>query len=465
MNKEQALRELWRRGELDWKLEPQQLELVNGIRREGVEIVYGDFTRRGGKTYGVATYCESEARKRKIKIRYATAFQTDLIEFIKPTFDAIEADCPDELKSEYLETKKVYKFKGTGSEIKLVGLDKNPNGLRGNGIRIIVIDEAGFIANLKYLYESVIIPATTRRKGQMHEAIKIIIVSTPAEDATEHYSYELKTLAQTSPNGFHIVKTIDDIESIDDEEKERILAKAGGRHSAQARREFFCEWIVDKERAVCSTFDETKHVADIEEPQYSSWVFAGDTGGVQDKTAAYLVTWSHKHRKVVFWDERTFDHHTPSTEVRAAFKQMLLDPHKAQTNQPVYRNTRNFLDASGQLLIDYAQDGFDAALPPKDEFHAGLTMLRNAFYNDEVLIHPRCKLLIATLRSGLLNKQRTDYQRTQNLGHCDAVAAAIYALRVVDKLTNTEPGPSKRDTFSLTRKTPNPLTKLGYTPG
>lgn len=455
------LREAWERGYLDWKLEPQQLELVQGIRREGVENIYGDFTRRGGKTFGVGTYCDSEARKGKIEIRYATAFQSDLIEFIKPTFDLIEQDCPDDLKAEYLESKKVYKFPN-GSEIKLVGLDKNPNGLRGNGIRIIVIDEAGFISNLKYLYESVIIPATTRRKGQMHEAIKIIIVSTPAEDATEHFSYELKTLAMHSPNGFHLVKTLDDIESIDDEEKERVLAKAGGRYSAQARREYFCEWIVDKERAVCATFDETKHVAEIDEPQYSAWCFAGDTGGVQDKTAAYLVTWSHKHRKVVFWDEVTHDHHTPSTEILASFKTMLLDPHKPQTI-PTYRNTRNFLDASGQLLIDYAQAGFDAALPPKDEFHAGLTMIRNAFYNDEILIHPRCKLLIASLRSGLLNKQRTDYQRTINLGHCDAVAAAIYALRVVDRLTNTEPGPSKHDTFALQRKKPHPLTKLGYT--
>ena len=60
------------------------------------------------------------------------------------------------------------------SIIKLVGLDKNPNGLRGNTLDLIIIDECGFVGNLDYVYKSVIIPATTHRP----EA-KIILISTP----------------------------------------------------------------------------------------------------------------------------------------------------------------------------------------------------------------------------------------------------------------------------------------------
>jgi hypothetical protein len=61
-----------------------------------------------------------------------------------------------------------------GSRIKLVGLDKNPNGLRGNTLDLIVIDECGFVTNLDYIYKSVIIPATLHRPN-----CKIIMISTP----------------------------------------------------------------------------------------------------------------------------------------------------------------------------------------------------------------------------------------------------------------------------------------------
>lgn len=445
------LREAWKRGVLDWKLDKHQLELVQGMRTEGVELIYADFTRRGGKTYGAGVFCDSEARKQKISIRYATAFQSDLIQFIKPTFDLIEQDCPDDLRAEYLESAKVYKFPN-GSEIKLVGLDKNPNGLRGNGIRIIVIDEAGFVANLKYIYEAVIVPATLRRKSQLKQPIKIIIITTPPRDATVHYAYQLKLKAQLEPNGFYMCKTIDEVDSIPDAEKERMFKEVGGKHSVTAQREFYCKWIVDEELAVCPTFDENKHVAMVFEPEYCNWSFVADTGGVRDKTVAYLVTWSHIHQKVVFWDEIAFEPKTSTSIILEGFKE-LIGPKEV---------IGRFADAPPQLLVDYSVAGFAAGLPPKDEFHAGLTMLRNAFYNDEVLIHPRCKLLIETLRSGLLNNQRTDYQRTDLLGHCDAAAAAIYGLRVVDRVTNTTPRPTKKETFAWTRQTKHPLSQLGY---
>ena len=124
---EKVIAELWKRGELDWRLEPQQRELLNGIRLPHVEIVYGDFTRRGGKTDACATFVISEALKSKTKIRYAAAFQSDLSEFIKPAFDTVLESCPEALKPVFLDSKKAYRF-ANGSEIKLIGLDKNPNG-------------------------------------------------------------------------------------------------------------------------------------------------------------------------------------------------------------------------------------------------------------------------------------------------------------------------------------------------
>ncbi len=51
-----------------------------------------------------------------------------------------------------------------------------------------------------------------------------------------------------------------------------------------------------------------------------------------------------------------------------------------------------------------------------------------------ILVHERCKFLRLTLRSGTFNSNRTDFIRTSALGHCDAAAALMYALRLQNKL-------------------------------
>ena len=444
---QQALRELWTRGDLDYRLEPQQLELIQGMRDPNVELVYADFTRRGGKTDCAGTYCISEAIKSKQDIRYATAYQTDLVEFIRPAFDTILQECPEDLKPEYLDGKRVYQFKNK-SRIKLVGLDLKPNGVRGNGVTIIVIDEAAFVANLEYIYRNVIMPATARRKKQMNRKIKFIIISSPPPNAEEHFTFQLRTKAQTEPNGFYLCKTLDEIDSIPPEEKERLLREAGGRDSVTAQREYFCRWIVDSEQAICAQFDKTKHVQAFEIPKYINPVFAGDSGGVQDKTVGYIGTYCHERKKVLVYKESAHNPNTTSAVIIQSFKDLVAN---TKMNQ--------WLDAPGQIRIDYATAGFATALPPKDDFHAGLQMLRTAFYNDEVLIHPDCTLLIKTLSGGLLNKAKTDYQRTKELGHADAAAALIYLLRVIDKQSDPRPKPSFR-THHIPQTPPNGFAKI-----
>jgi len=110
------------------------------------------------------------------------------------------------------------------------------------------------------------------------------------------------------------------------------------------------------------------------------------------------------------------------------------------------------MDAPGQLLIDYSSLGLPAALPQKDDFGAGLLLLNNSFYNNTTVISPKCALLIRTLEGGLLNKQRSDYERSESLGHCDAVAAAIYALRCVDRVTDLRPRPKREQIFFIEKE-------------
>ena len=415
---EKVVRRLWERGELSWKLRPEQRLLKAELEHGHIQLGVFNISRRFGKTYTLVAYCLEQAMRTKQKIRYGTAFLTDLEEFVLPAFYLILEDCPDRLRPKYHATRKAWIFPN-GSEIKLVGIDRHPNSLRGNAINIIVIDEAGFVQNLKHIYTSVIIPATAKQKN-----IKVVFISTPPE-SPDHYYVELIQKAQTQANGYYACLTIDDISDMPPEERHRLLEEVGGEFSTTAQREFFCRIIVDETRAVAPEFDaaaEAEIVKPIALPQfYMTWI-AGDLGGVQDKTVAHLCAYDFERGKVLFLAESAHSNQTPTSKIITGFRAL-----EALAKVPP---TRRHLDGPGQLLTDLRVDfKYLASLPDKEDFDAGLNMLRVAILKRKLEIDPSCKLLIMTLKMGMLNKQRTDYLRTEALGHCDAVASAIYAYR------------------------------------
>lgn len=442
-----VIRELWKRGELTYKLLPEQILFKEGIEKATHPLVVGNISRRFGKSFTLVTYAIEQAIKRRgAHIRYAAAFREDLETYILPAFEQILADCPEDMRPFYMASKKVFKF-SNGSTIRLVGLDKNPNSLRGNALSIIIVDEAGFVANLKYIYNSVILPATMFQSN-----VRIVFISTPPPSPA-HFFVNLIQMAKLK--GYYLELTIDHISRLTPEQKEEHLNEVGGRDSDTAQREYYCRIISDPIRAVCPTFKEDVHVKEVPEPTYCNWAFSADIGGIKDYAVAYLVAYSHELKKVVFWDEVWFPNRTPSQEIIQGFKKLEGD-----------KKTTRWLDAHGQTQVDFAYAGFSASLPPKDDFQAGLTLIRAAFHNDQIIIHPRCKLLILTLTTGLLNRNGTDYERTDELGHCDALAAAIYGLRVVDKITNYSPNVINQDKWNPYSKKDAPgmseLKKLSW---
>jgi len=435
ITKSEAQTMLWNEGILSWKLRPEQKAFKKEIEKEHVQLVVGNISRRLGKTYSLVLYAIEQALISPQKIRYGAAFLTDLEEFLIPTFEIILADCPESIRPEYLKSRKIYRFPN-GSEVKLVGLDKNPNGLRGNALNIIIIDEAGFVSNLKYLYQSVIIPATAKQDN-----IKIIIISTPPE-SPEHYFVELIQKAQTEENGYYLHLTIDDISDLDPKERQRLLNEVGGEHSSTARREFFCEIIIDAERAIAPAFDAKIHVAEFDEPNIK-WMLFGDAGGVRDITAWLQVGWSHTLQKNLIRDELWFKPHTATSEI--------VEEVKAKWDTDKLPMT---LDCAGQLQIDYSSLGLQVMLPKKDGFSETLLLINNSFYNNQTLIHPDCKLLVQTLAGCLTNRNRTDFERSPILGHADAAMSYAYSLRGIDRATDFRPKPKRSEVFTIEYRDP-----------
>jgi hypothetical protein len=429
LTREQATELLWERGDIDWKLRPEQRKLKTALESGACQLAVFNISRRLGKTFTLVTYAIEQAIRTRQKVRYGCAFLSDLEEFVLPAFALILEDCPERVRPKYIRSRKTWEFPN-GSEIKLIGIDKNPEGLRGNAINVIIIDEAAFVSNLRHVYTSVIIPATAKQTN-----IKLIFISTPPE-SPEHFFVELINKAQLQANGYYATLTIDDISDLTPVERKRLLDEVGGEDSPVAQREFFCKIIIDATRALCPSFKAEDHVRPVTTEHVKWWLF-GDTGGVRDKTVFLEVGYDQVTQLVLFRSELAFDRNTATPVIIAAVKAKWPG------------NTNIVLDAPGQLRVDYSSAGLPTTPPQKDDFAAGLLLLLAAFHNGRAVIDPSCALLIRTLGGGMLNKQRTDYERSEALGHGDAAAAAIYSLRGVDRVTDLRPKPKREDIFFI----------------
>ena len=104
---------------------------------------------------------------------------------------------------------------------------------------------------------------------------------------------------------------------------------------------------------------------------------------------------------------------------------------------------QRFADAPGQLLIDWAtKHNYQTTLPHKDDWEAGLNAIRLLFRQNKIVISKACPFLATTLHSATFNKNKTDFERTEVLGHMDALAALVYANRMMDRTTNPVPSPT-----------------------
>ena len=138
------------------------------------QLFVANCSRQLGKSFwSVCKAIEQAIKKPNSQVRYGAAFHSDLTEFIIPAFEKVLEDAPPQVRGKYKSQGSAYVFPN-GSRIKLVGLDRNPDGLRGNTLDLIVLDECGFVDGLDYVYKSVILPATTHRPDA-----RVIMASTP----------------------------------------------------------------------------------------------------------------------------------------------------------------------------------------------------------------------------------------------------------------------------------------------
>jgi hypothetical protein len=434
---DQVIRERWLRGRLDYKLHAGQVDLKNAfLAKSKGKIFVNECGRQFGKTYfWVLVACATAIQTPKARIKFGTAFLTDLVEFIIPAFDAVTSDCPEDLAPIYKSARSKYIFPN-GSEIKLVGLDKKPNGMRGNVIDLIIIDEAGFTDKLEYLYKSVIVPATTHRPNCR------IVMSSSTPKVLDHPFFSFVQKAEFE--GAYILKTVHDNPMVSEATKKELCYEMGGEDSEEWRTEYLCERIRDKNLTIIPEWQDS-FVKDVPRDERYGFYhkYEGMDLGVKDNTACIFGYYDFLKASLIIEDELVVNGPELTTE--------LLQNKIKNTEKLLWAGEVPYLrisDNNNPLLLQDLSHLHRLHFVPTDKgsLEEMVNTVRMMIKEGRVIVHPRCKQLIGSLKYGVWDKNRAKFAQSKVYGHFDALAALIYLVRNLNTQTNPIPRTFNVDT-------------------
>lgn len=442
VSKQQAINELWRRGNLRWKLHAVQKEMYDlfyGAKPNSVSVWL--LARQSGKSFLITVLAAEYALKHKnaiIKVVTDTKLHASTI--LEPLFRDVFADCPVDLKPDWNSQKFSWTFPN-GSQIQLAGSDgKHYERLRGQKSHLILIDEAGFCSDLDDMINSVLIPTTTHTGG------KLILATTPPTDPNHPF---LDFMEKAKHNNQFVMKTLDDNPLLTDEIKRNIEEQMGGRGSERFRREYLCEIFRDNTTTVIPEFTkelQSEIVREWPKPPFLDSYVSMDLG-FKDLTVVLFGYYDYRNAKVIIEDEIVVDFQKSGMNLEQLTQLVLKKEEELYTNiytneivRPILRvSDINYIVTNEMLKYSNQQLIFQPA--KKDDNEAAINNLKVMISGRKIIINPKCKTLIQHLENAKWkpNSQKTLFARSPDNGHYDALDALKYMVRHIRYEQNPYP--------------------------
>lgn len=417
------IRELWMRGDLQYLMRPKQLEYFKFINSTNEYINVCHWSRGNGKSWvfiliglmrcikypgsRVVYFCKSIKSAREIFV---------------PTFKLLSADSPRDLFT-WSEHRHRIDF-SNGSEFIVQGAEDDVDKHRGSYADIIVCDESGFWPNLRYAVDDIFMELVRRRGGRI-----FITTTTPKTPGHDFYHYKQIAIAQNT----YDTKNTWDNDNITTEEREKAVKAMGGWDSVTVRRELLNHDVVDSNYAVLPDFDETKHVVDNYERPRFFYLYISMDLGLKDHTHILWAIYDFWRAKIVIEHEYMCFNKT-TAEIAAEIKRI------NETYYPGVTPHRAVSDNEAQQLYDLSHTyGLHFEPANKYDKEASINETRKMFSDDRILIHKRCHNVIHQYKVGVWNNRRSDYERLPGAGHLDGFDATRYLVRAIDY--NRDPTP------------------------
>lgn len=447
---------LWKSGRLSYLLHSGQREIHEHYRaweKSGYELrkreeklpgrfprVYvADCSRRWGKDFwGITQRIEDAIRRPNSVLTYATAFKSDISSIVLPLFEQITQDCPTSLRpvfrTSYQGTEAGFYFPNK-SVIKLVGIDKNVDGLRGRFSDGVTISEAGFV---DYLRDAVITVLMPQLQGRLQATI--ILNSTPPK--IPGTAYDDLFCPDAQERGAYFMRTIMDNPRLSQAERDEFIEAAGGLESEDCQREYFVKRIRSETRVVLPEFNPDIHVKASPTPEFALGFTVVDAG-IKDMTAVLCGWYDFERAKLVVrkdWakagantDEVLGALRVTEAQAFGALKFWGGSTFKAN---PFMR----YSDTDLRLITDLNQlHGLKIGTVEKSDAEAALQALRTGLRREKIEVHPEATVTISHCTNAVWDKSRSSYERSEQFGHFDAVDCLKYMHRMCNRTMNPFP--------------------------
>jgi hypothetical protein len=455
-----ARHELWRRGNLSWKLSESQqpiYSLFEKIRKSRHKKGFVRTSRRFGKTHSFLTFASERCIVEPgILIPYVAPTIKHLKTVVIPIMGSLAADCPKQLRPRFNSQDGTFTFAGSAKI--LLGAAENNHAEKFRGIRAkyALLDEIGVISDLRYLVNDIMLPTLMYDDGFM-------VGSGTPPSSPDHYYTEM--LMECEANGLAVHKTIWENDRITIKEilefadasgcvvdwerfsQENSPARrrdvAWGKalileKSTTFRREFEAEIVIDENWAVLPEFTDSRAERIVKEwklPEfYFPYVFI-DTGFI-DFTGVIFGYWDFLNAKAVVQDELLVDFRRQEMNAKK-FSELVLAKERELWGE--VKTYLRFADGDLIVLNELGEHGLIVQQVTKDEIEAQVNTVRVDITQDKLVIQPRCVNTIAQCRYAVWNRQRRAFARTENHGHYDLLAALIYFLRHINRSANPWP--------------------------
>lgn len=438
-DRQRAIRLAWETGRLRYKFKPIQIRMAEdwerGKQRSRKHVLH--ISRRVGKsTFLFMLAVESCLQKAGARVGFVAPVERRLEDYISVIATKVFLDCPEDLKPDFAVHKNIYMFKN-GSQIVFAGSNNQSyNSLRGMDFDKFFVDEAAFVDNLTELVDEVAMPTLLHTKGHL--------VLSSTSPITPDHPFKRYCEATASLDSYSRY-TIDDDETLEKAEVELLIAEMGGRESSRCRRELFCEFTVDEERALTPAWREI-FIREEKRDEYFPFYHlyeSMDLGFKRDFTCIAFWYYDYKKQRVVIEDEIVIKGPMLASKLLA---DMIKAKEKAlwdigNPDKPPRELYKRVSDNDDLIFLNTLSIEQNLHFTPtsKDSLHEMIDRTNNFFREDRISIHPRCKYISQCFRTGIWDKDRKKLDRSDVLGHYDGVMAVAYGLQNLDSWSNPIP--------------------------
>lgn len=432
LDQQEAIHLAWTIGRLTYKLKPlqRQIRAVWEKTKEYSHQFLGHIGRQTGKTFlWNVTACELAIQHPGSTIVVIAPVERKLAAFIKPVLATILADCPDELRPEYLEAKNQLVFPN-GSIVHYFGShNDNYNAIRGLGsVHFVLIDEAGFISHLLELI-GVVAPMLLRTKGYL-------VLSSSSPESPDHPFVTL--IEQAKMEKWYVLHPTWDDKTVTADDLNTLAKLLGGKDSTRYRREVGCELIVEKTKQALPEWDSRKYVYHI--PRSAVYKFFNHfvcfDPGFKDPSAVSFGTYLFGIGALYI-----------EAEIVIPGKDITIDKLSAMIQAKVVElwpgsdRITYWADPSNQTVLDEMGKKYHLYWnwTAKDKKRQYLEALRAFIGQGGIVLDPSCIIHKAMFENTIWKDDHSEFERSASGFHGDCIDTTLYMYR---NLVTTNPVPS-----------------------